>query len=258
MAEALAGFDRTAVYTQFAKRITEKAFRDLGIWKDLAVLPHGVDTSVFYKRDRTMSRETLFERATGVGSVPIKDDVVLIGIVATNTVRKDYGLAMAAAAELVRRGVNVGLWLHTDGLRKAWDLVGLAKEYGLTDRIIASQRGLTDEDMAICYSACDVTWGIGSEGWGMPLSESLACGVPTIHMTYAGGADFVPASMQVNPVGYYHQGFFGVRRPVFDPSDWADMTEDWLAPFVNPAVPDYINWDNAWEAWKTWILEGIS
>ena len=45
----------------------------------------------------------------------------------------------------------------------------------------------TDEQMARMYSACNVTLGIGNgEGYGYPIFESLACGVPCIHGTYSG------------------------------------------------------------------------
>jgi len=256
MAEALHGFDRVAHYTRFAQRITDASWKELGLSKETAVLPHGLDTAVFFPRDRAEARKTFYERATGEPENPIKDDVKMVGIVATNSERKSWPLVFETAGELVRRGVNVGLWIHTDHPRKHFDMLALAREYKLEGRIIFS-RPLNDDELAWCYSAMDCFWGMGQEGWGMPLAESLACGIPTIHMDFAGGADFVPVSMQVHPIAFIQQGFFGVRKPVFRAQDWADKTMAWLDVHAKIDAPDYIKWENAWEAWKAWLLEGV-
>lgn len=257
MAEAIYGFDRVAHYTNFAKRITDNALAELGKSMETAVLPHGLDTSVFYPRDRAEARRTFFTRATGGAENPIKSDVKMIGVVATNSERKNFSLVFESAAELVNRGINVGLWIHTDAVRKYWDMIALAREYKLGDRIVYS-KPLTDEGLAWCYSAMDVCWGPGNEGWGMPLAESLGCGIPTIHMSYGGGADFVPHSMQVDPVAFHHQGFFGIRKPVFRPEDWVDVTQDWISdPIGDVKFPDYIKWDNAWPEWENWLRAGL-
>jgi len=258
MAEAICGFDRVAHYTNFAKRITDASIAELYPKRKVgsAVLPHGVDTTVFYPRDHEEARKTFYRRATGGDENSLQPNVKMVGVVATNSERKQYPLVFEAAAELVHRGVDIGLWIHTDHPRKHYDMLALAREYKLEGRVIFS-RPLDDDDLAWCYSAMDVTWGPGNEGWGMPLAESLACGVPSIHMTYGGGADFVPERMQVAPAAFVQQGFFGIRKPIFRASDWADMTEDWLGEHRPVDVPDYIKWDSAWPTWREWLLKGI-
>ena len=183
---------------------------------------------------------------------------MLIGVVATNTPRKDWYLAFEVCAELVRRGVNVGLWVHTDHMRKNWDIPALAHEFGMDTRTIASNKVLGDDDLAWAYAACDITLGIGSgEGWGLPLSESLAMGIPVIHGNYAGGAEFVPEGMKVEPYAFRGDGFFAARRTVFRASDWADAVQTWLGPHDEVVLPSYIEWPNAWDSWAKWIRAGL-
>jgi glycosyltransferase involved in cell wall biosynthesis len=199
----------------------------------------------------------------GVDSNGIHNDILLIGVVATNTPRKDWYLAFQVCRELLDRGQNVGLWAHTDAARKAWDIEALAREFGMTGRLMFSNRFLSDHEMAIAYSACDITLGIGSgEGWGYPLAESLACGVPVIHGDYAGGAEYVPGRMLVKPSFMRGEGIYGVLRPVFDPKDWADKVEEQVAasremPYL-VQLPYHIDWKRAWPEWERWLKEGVA
>jgi glycosyltransferase involved in cell wall biosynthesis len=257
MAEALYQFDRLAHYTRFAQRITDASWKELGLSKETTVLYHGVDTTVFYPRNREEARRTFYARATGSAENPIADGVKMIGVVATNSERKSWPLVFEAAAELIGWEQNIGLWIHTDAARKHFDIMALAREYKLEGRIVFS-RPLNDEEMAWCYSAMDCFWGTGQEGFGYPLAEALACGIPAIHMSYAGGSDFVPAGMQVRPRGFIKNGFFGINKPVFNAAHWAYKTMEWLGPNGPIDAPEEIKWANAWESWKAWILRGVN
>jgi glycosyltransferase involved in cell wall biosynthesis len=250
------GFDRIAAYTQYGKRVIEASRPAKSPEKEIAVLPHGLDTRIFYPRDRAEARATFGKRVTGMNLSPLADEVFMVGCLATNTPRKDFYLAFEVILELRRRDVSAALWIHADKIQAYWDLLMMAEEFGLDGSVIASRRLLTDEDLAWAYSACDATLGIGSgEGWGLPLSESLACGIPCIHGNYAGGAEFIPKQFLVEPVGFHGEGAFAIRRPVFRASDWADVVLG--ANKEDAILPDYIPWPNAFELWKTWLLEGV-
>jgi len=260
----LRGFDRVLGYTRFASKVIDKT---MGAAEGTTPnLPHGLDTSVFYPRDRKLARETLVSRlSNGAQSLPINDDIILVGCVATNSMRKNWGLCMETCGELLKRGKNVFLWGHTNAIGNDsrpnlyWNLLGLANQFGLERRVILTTDTMTDDTMAWAYSACDVTLGIGSEGMGYPLMESLGCGVPVVHMTYAGGAEYVPKEYQVEAPAYHLEGKWMIRRPTFVPSDWADKVEQLLAPEMKAIVkiPDYMIWDNLWPNWKAWLLNGL-
>ena len=112
----LRGFDRVLAYTKYGAEVINKTIgtqywppRDGATTETLAEkrtipnLPHGLDSTVFYPRDKAEARRTLIHRLSeGKTQLPIEDNVVLLGCVATNSFRKDWGLAFETAAELLK------------------------------------------------------------------------------------------------------------------------------------------------------------
>ena len=157
--------------------------------------------------------------------------------------------------------MNLGIWAHVDRFQAHWDLVEMANSFGLSNRVIFTNGFLSDEVMAMAYSGCDVTLGIGAgEGVGLPLMESLACGTPVIHGKYAGGTDFVPDSFLVEPAAFrWDGGPYFSRRPVFRATDWADKIEDALRYKQELSLldPRYY-WRNLWPRWSDWLISGVN
>jgi len=181
---------------------------------------------------------------------------LVIGIVATNQRRKDWGTAIEAAA-LLAKTHNVFLWIHTDTPEREWSLSALLYDYDLQNKTVL-QHGctLTDEQMRWGYSACDVTWGIGlGEGFGFPIFESLACGVPCIHGNYGGGAEWLTKEYKIEPLAYRKEQMFGSVRPVFHAEQWADATERVMGEAAN--LPEALDWVNLWPKFQEWFAEGL-
>lgn len=254
----LRGIDRVLAYTKFGADAID---RTLGNNLDTTPhIPHGTDSEIFYPRIRKEARSTLLSR-TGKGNRGVGDDIILVGIFATNTPRKDWSLGIEVCGRMVEKGYNVGLLIHTNRMQGEWNLTELCLGFGMQGRTIESVRDLEREDVAWLYAACDCTLGIGSgEGWGLPLSESMAMGVPVVHGRYAGGADFVPYKWTVEPCGWRHEGFYSNKRPVFNPDDWVNTVESIMIPNNQPRTSFLGNefmWDAVWAQFEKWIKEEI-
>jgi glycosyltransferase involved in cell wall biosynthesis len=267
-APVLAGFDRILAYTKYGSGVIERTFSK---WNSKLVsipnLPHGTDRKVFYPRDRQEARATFVKRLSqGKSEMPIYDDIVLLGVIATNSFRKDWGLAFQVCNELLSRGKNVFLWCHTNLLgldqnpQAYWNLLALSHQFNMGSRVVLTTHAMTDEDVAWGISALDCLIGNGSgEGWGMTSTDALACGVPVIHGDYAGGTDFIPKEFLVPMESYRLESKWMIRRPSFNPSAFADRVEFALT-FKGKrlaVLPDYIDWDVCWPAWRKWLLDGL-
>ena len=243
-ADILRGFDRVLAYTKFGAEQT--GYPDH--------LPHGIDTRVWQPRDRTTARVELCKSFTDLTPTSL-----LLGVVATNQARKDWRLAAETCRILLARGHDVRLWAHTDGARGWWDLPRLFDDHGLKGRVAITTFQLSDAQMTWMYSACDVTLGIGlGEGFGYPIFESLACGVPCLHGYYAGAAEYLPIAYKMLPDGFYFEGPGCSMRPVHNTEEWASQVEELIGDVAADAtvatLPPELDWANLWPRWKEWLL----
>lgn len=241
----LRGFNRVLAYTEYGAEVIKNTLRAT---TPVEHIPHGIDDAIFHPLDKQECRRFF----------SLLKDPFIVGAVATNTGRKDWPLAFAVVAELRKRGVDAQLWIHTDMARKHWDMEALADIYGLRGRIIFSNTHMTEENMAKIYGSCDVTLGIGSgEGFGYPIAESLACGVPCITGNYAGATEFTPKEFLMEPTGWKTDGLFCLQRPVFNPSDWAERAVYVADTLRANLLPESLFWRNLWSRWREWLLRGI-
>lgn len=247
-ADTIKRFDRVLAYTLWGKQVIENS-----IGREVDWCPHGINGDVFQPRDKAAGR-----LAMGFHS----SDTV-IGMVATNQARKDWGIAFCAIAELRKHRPGIKFWIHTDVLVRHWDIRALVADYHLEDIVkVTMSRTLSDPELAVHYSACDITMLPSAEGFGFPLVESLACGVPVVHGNYAGGAEFIPnREWLVEPLTYRLESRWNCLRPVFDPGEWKEGLEraldsNWSAEQCRASV-EHLFWKNLSSVWRKWLLSGI-
>jgi len=136
-------------------------------------IPHGVNLDVFKP-----------------GQEKIIEDKFVIGMVVTNgSIRKNIAGQMQAFAEFAYGKPDVVLMMHTQVKKvthESVNIVGLAHDLGIEDKVVFTDTdqyaiGVSEEYLAHFYCTCDVllqcTLG---EGFGLPIIEAQACGVPVI------------------------------------------------------------------------------
>lgn len=157
------------------------------------IVPLGVDTSIFCPTDQAQARQLLF------GDLNLPPAYFVVGYVGRNQPRKRLDLLLAYFSEWInsRRITDAYLFLHVAPTQDMGaDLQALAHYHGLdavngNGKLIISEqpthKGTNELDMPLVYSAMDlfVTTTQG-EGWGLPLHESMACGVPVIAPDWSG------------------------------------------------------------------------
>ena len=183
-------------------------FRDAG-FTDALYCPHAVDFGVWQiPEDRAALRARY-----GVGP-----DTFVVGVNAANNdaLRKAPAEMFLAFAKFVRSHPDSVMWLHTavhcDG---GQDLEFLAESLGLTDKIKVvdqykySAGLIQSSDLCEWYGCLDVllasTYG---EGFGIPIVESKACGVPVITTRCSSMEELNSDGLQVDGQPFYN----GVHR----------------------------------------------
>lgn len=279
LAPVLQGFDRVLGYTRFASETIERTLEKwagqspITTTNSVPHLPHGLDRATFYPRLRAEARQSFFPRVSqGLSHLPLKDDQILLAMSGTNSSRKCWQTFFETGAELLRRGVNVFLWGHTDCLQPhpaspavCWNLPALAKQTGLIDlggrgRVCLTTARLSDDDLAWAYSAADVAIAVSSEGWGFFNSEALACGLPIVGTSYAGSAEFTPPAMRVDPMAYASEQPFLINRPIYSASAVADRVQAILSlgySHTKSLLDAQYEWDQCWDDWKDWLRKGV-
>jgi glycosyltransferase involved in cell wall biosynthesis len=151
--------------------------------QSVAVLPHGVGKVYRVREDRLELREKLWP------SQWVKPGDFLMLNVNANQRRKDVGRSLEILAALQQRGVPAKLVMHMaessgDGLslNRIAEQLGLRKgeDWGHHGQMFhGSQTGFPEEGLVQLYNAADLylTTTLG-EGWGLGITEALACGCP--------------------------------------------------------------------------------
>ena len=151
------------------------------------VIPFGVDATVF----RPLPTREDLRAENGL------NDRFVVGFVGRNQPRKQLPVLIKAFAKFHPRHPDAFLYLHTDVNDMGWDVPGLLDRYGLGDAsgITADysvENGLSDERMNEVYNMLDVfVLPSMGEGFGLPLLEAMACGVPVATTDYSSNRDLI-------------------------------------------------------------------
>ena len=180
--QRLGGVSRYVVFTEYGRQEIESGLRTVREndpafqFPDLEVIPHGVATEKFFPLpDKAEAR-----RQMRLDDAAHRDAFIVLNA-NRNMPRKRIDLTIHGFSLFAKdKPPQVKLYLHMATEDTGWNVLILAKRYGIFDRLIMTQADnsrptFSDEELNFLYNACDV--GITTttgEGWGMPTFEHAA------------------------------------------------------------------------------------
>ena len=254
-------------------------------WENARWMPHGVDTELYAPRDRGEAR-----RKSG-----LPEEGFIAGMVAANSSypsRKSFPEVLLAWQKWIDAGNEGKLYLHTtishrggrssgldletllDTMHLEWSTVD-DPDPGAIERasvIFAAQHrywlgAYDDAALADIYNSLDVLLApSASEGFGIPIIEAQACGVPVVTLNVTampentfGGVCLEPVQMQWEGEGGW-RGVCPVDELAATIDDFARLNSEDHARLSDWAREGalYFDWDNLVE--KHWVpfLEEIA
>ncbi|MBI2927042.1 MAG: glycosyltransferase family 4 protein [Verrucomicrobia bacterium] len=176
--------DEVVAMSQFGQQVLQAGLPS----RCIHVIYHGVDTAAFHPlTDRAWLKS--HERFRGK---------FVIGCVARNQARKNIPALVKAVASLRERIDNLHLVLHMNPCDVGYDIVTLLHRYRLEGQADVSgpdstlDRGLSDEQLNRLYNLFDVmVLPSTGEGFGLPIIESFAAGVPVVATDYSACSELV-------------------------------------------------------------------
>ena len=154
------------------------------------VVPEGVDAMVF----NPLLRESV-----------VKDHYFRFFMCGKYEKRKGYDELLKGFYRAFSKDVNVKLYLKPDnfsldkacGDSKGSELRRAVAAQGLQDSVVFIEGRYSAHDLALLNSYCDAQiFPSRAEGWGLPLIEGLATGLPTISNYYSGHTEYLGAVKQ--------------------------------------------------------------
>lgn len=179
MAPAVNPLDCAIWYTKFGENEAVRA----GYTGKNAIIPHGVDPTVYFPGDMHEARAKM-----GLDKV-LPKNAFIVGNINRNQPRKRIDLTIEGFARwwhMMGKPADAFLYLHCSRYDIGYDVVQLARYYGIAKHMIMSKVKLKPGDaisetalriMYQCLSAhMSTTLG---EGWGLTTHEAMACGIAT-------------------------------------------------------------------------------
>ncbi|HWW76150.1 MAG TPA: glycosyltransferase, partial [Pyrinomonadaceae bacterium] len=275
----LGGVSRYVLYTRYGRGEIEKSLEAVRAqdprfqFPEPEVIPHGVDTRRFYplggddEDGDVPARRVEARRALGLDDEEHLGAFIVLNA-NRNMPRKRIDLTMQGFAEFARgKPAGVKLYLHMATEDTGWNVLILARRYGIYERLIMTRADnvrpeFSDERMNLLYNACEV--GITTttgEGWGMVSFEHAATRAAQVvprHTSLAelwdGAAEFVEPTLRLTYPGNLTEahivtpeGVAAALRRLYENRERRDALAE--AAYRNATRPE-LGWARVASRWK--------
>ncbi len=276
--EPLEGVDKFVVYTHFAKSEVENAISILRQTKPgfafpaIEVIAHGVDTKQFYPlcpgKEGEPTPEGRQRAITALyGDDPEFRNAFIVLNANRNQPRKRIDITIKGFALFAEnKPENVKLHLHMGVEDVGWNVIRLAKRYGIFDRLILTANDNNIPSVPVrqlneIYNAASV--GINTSvgvGWGLVSFEHAAAGAAQVVPRHSGCLELWEGSaLMLNPVISLTIEGILTEGKLVSPEDVAESLEQLyqnplllkemsLAAWHNAAKPEY-RWEYIAQKW---------
>lgn len=175
--EVLNVFEEVITYTEYGKAVLQPLVSE-SLWKKIKVIPHGIDTEVFYPIENHDEINETKKQIFG------RDDVFVFGSVNRNSARKDLGTLMIGFAMFKHTSqADAVLYLHCNPKDKMGiDCYRLSERLGLEvgkdiffPKDFNENNGISESELNKIYNTfdCFITT-TTAEGWGLSIVEAMA------------------------------------------------------------------------------------
>jgi glycosyltransferase involved in cell wall biosynthesis len=281
----LAGVTRYVLYTEYGRREIADSLKRVREdqpdfeFPPLEVIPHGVDTDRFFPlsddEGDIPARRLAARRAMKLDDAEHREAFIVLNA-NRNMPRKRIDLTMQGFAEFARdKPANVKLYLHMGIQDRGWNVLILAKRYGIFERLIMTHADnahpqFSDQQLNLLYNACDVglTTTTG-EGWGMVSFEHAATRAAQIvprHTAmadlWAGAAEFVEPVMKLTYEGNLTEahivspaGVAAALQKLYEDRAYREKLA--AAAYQNAIKPEF-KWSSVVTKWKRLLDETLT
>jgi D-inositol-3-phosphate glycosyltransferase len=284
--QRLHGVSRYVLFTEYGRReITEtlKSVREQDPtfqFPDLEVIPHGVACDKFFPlagdsdavSESMPARRLEARRQMKLDDAEHRDAFIVLNA-NRNMPRKRIDVTMQGFAEFAKdKPANVKLYLHMATEDTGWNVLILAKRYGIFDRLIMTQAdnsrpAFSDEQLNQLYNACDIgITTVTGEAWGMVSFEHAATKAAQImprHTSLAdlweGAAEFIEPVMNLTYPGnltHAHivipEGVAAALQRLYEDREHREALAE--AGYRNATRPE-LNWNTIAAQWRSLFNE---
>lgn len=231
-----------------------EAYRRAGVHEVKPLIP-GVDLSIF-------SKQSMAKREATRALLKYDTEDFVVGTMAMNQGRKAISLMLTAFFNVAKSYPGLKMKYHLDMDRVSpagWDIPSLCAQYNWDMDLLTFRDQVNEIPLEDRYNMLDAHMVIAHrEGYGLPLVEAMACGVPSIAMDYCSGREITQGHGILIPViDYAVPGTWGGAEDHFPDMDALELALLNLAedkPFRETVAKQC----HAWAQTQTWEASFIA